>query len=160
MTIRLTRLEDLPVLREIFANARRFMAEHNNPTQWGNTSPDESLVLTDIRLGNSYVCEEKNHIYATFALVPGEDPTYAVIQGAWKNDRPYATLHRIASSGEKPGMMDEIVRYAFTRFPNLRGDTHHNNLPMQKAFERNGFEECGVIWVRDGSPRIAYCKEK
>ena len=160
MNIRQTRMEDLPTLRLIFQNARRFMAEHGNPTQWGNAAPDESLVLEDIRLGHSWVCEEDGHLYATFALVPGEDPTYAVIRGAWKNDRPYATLHRIASTGERSGMMDEIVRFAFARYPNLRGDTHHDNLPMQKAFERNGFEECGVIWVKDGTPRIAYCKEK
>lgn len=42
---------------------------------------------------------------------------------------------------------------------NLRGDTHERNLPMRRAFERNGFERCGTIWVEDGTPRIAYQKE-
>jgi len=107
-----------------------------------------------------YVCEESGHIYAAFVMALGEDPTYRVIDGAWKNDEPYATLHRIASTGERSGMMDEIVRWAFARTGNLRGDTHELNLPMQKAFERNGFERCGTIWVEDGSPRIAYHKTK
>lgn len=89
----------------------------------------------------------------------GEDPTYRVIDGAWKNDRPYATLHRVASSGKKRGMVDVIVKWAFSRHPNLRGDTHERNLPMRRAFERNGFERCGTIWVEDGTPRIAYQKE-
>ena len=56
-------------------------------------------------------------------------------------------------------MVDEIVTWAFSRYPNLRGDTHERNLPMRRAFERNGFERCGTIWVEDGSPRIAYQKE-
>ena len=30
---------------------------------------------------------------------------------------------------------------------------------MRRAFERNGFERCGTIWVEDGTPRIAYQKE-
>ena len=33
---------------------------------------------------------------------------------------------------------------------------------MQKQIEKNGFKKCGTIYVRDGSPRIAYqwVKEK
>ena len=27
---------------------------------------------------------------------------------------------------------------------------------MQRVFEKNGFEKCGIIYVEDGSPRIAY----
>ena len=103
---------------------------------------------------------EDEKILAAFVLAPGDDPTYAVIDGAWKDDRPYGTLHRIASSGEKRGMVDVIVDWAFQKTGNLRGDTHEKNLPMQKAFERNGFERCGIIYVEDGTPRIAYHKTK
>lgn len=27
---------------------------------------------------------------------------------------------------------------------------------MQACFKQNGFEECGIIYVSDGTPRIAY----
>ena len=34
MQIRHTRPEDLPVMQEIFADARAFMRENGNPDQW------------------------------------------------------------------------------------------------------------------------------
>ena len=30
------------------------------------------------------------------------------------------------------------------------------NKTMQKALQKNGFEYCGIIYVRDGTPRNAY----
>lgn len=160
MHIRNAVLNDLPVLMELFAGARRFMAEKGNPKQWWGGYPTEEMLRADITAGQLYVCEEEVHIYAAFVLIIGDDPTYQVIEGAWKNDLPYGTLHRIASTGEKRGMVDEIVRWAFAKCGNLRGDTHELNLPMQHAFERNGFERCGTIWVEDGTPRMAYHKTK
>lgn len=158
MNIRNAVAEDLPRLLNLFANARDFMAANGNPDQWWGGYPTQDLLESDIQQNQLYVCEEAGSIHAAFVLAMGEDPTYAVIEGAWKNTLPYATLHRIASSGEKRGMVDVIVRWAFERIGNLRGDTHEKNLPMQKAFERNGFERCGIIYVADGTPRIAYHK--
>lgn len=40
--------------------------------------------------------------------------------------------------------------------PNVRVDTHANNTTMQRLIEKSGFKKCGIIHVRDGSPRIAY----
>ena len=31
---------------------------------------------------------------------------------------------------------------------------------MQHLIEKNGFQRCGIIYVEDGSPRIAYEKIK
>jgi len=160
MNIRHAESADLPVLMELFANARRFMAENGNPDQWWGGYPPLEMLEEDIRAERLCVCEEGEKIHAAFVLALGDDPTYQVIEGAWKNDRPYGTLHRIASSGEKRGMVDVIVRWAFEKTGNLRGDTHELNKPMQRAFERNGFERCGVIYVADGTPRIAYHKTK
>ena len=160
MEIRKARYSDLPALLILYANARSFMAEHGNPDQWWGGYPKRELLESDVEAGQLYVCEENERIHAVFVLALGDDPTYAVIEGAWKNDRPYGTLHRIASSGERRGMTDGIVQWAFAQTGNLRADTHARNLPMQKAFERNGFERCGIIYVADGTPRIAYHKTK
>lgn len=151
--------EDLPVLHALYAGARRYMAQMGNANQWAADYPDR-VLSRDLELGQLYVCEEGGKMDAAFVLALGDDPTYRVIEGAWKNDAPYGTLHRVASSGRRPGMMDEIVRWAFAKTGNLRGDTHEKNLPMQRAFERNGFERCGIIWTEDGSPRLAYQKTK
>ncbi len=158
MNIRSATLNDLPAVMELYAGARRFMAQNGNPNQWWGGYPTEALLREDIERKQLFVCEEGGHVYAAFALIFGEDPTYQKIEGAWRNDLPYGTLHRIASTGEKRGMVDEIVRLAFAGHANLRGDTHDLNRHMQRAFERNGFEKCGTIWVEDGTPRIAYHK--
>lgn len=43
---------------EIYAHARKFMAEHGNLNQWGPTNwPPEYLMREDIKEGCSYACE-------------------------------------------------------------------------------------------------------
>ena len=160
MQIRIANAQDLDRLMTIYAGARQFMADHGNPNQWWGGYPTREMLEGDIAAGQLYVCQEGEVIHAAFVLALGDDPTYAVIEGAWKNDLPYGTLHRIASSGERRGMTDVIVRWAFDQTGNLRADTHELNLPMQNAFTRNGFERCGIIYVDDGTPRIAYQKTK
>ena len=160
MQIRHAALQDMDVLLALFANARRFMAENGNPNQWWGGYPTREMLESDIAKEQLYVCGENGHIYAAFVMAAGEDPTYRIIEGSWKNDLPYVTLHRIASTGEKRGMMDVIVHWAFSQCGNVRGDTHELNLPMRKAFERNGFAYCGTIWAEDGTPRMAYHKVK
>ncbi len=57
MVIRNSTEQDFDRMMEIYSFARRFMAEHGNPNQWGPTNwPPEKLIHRDIRSGNSYVC--------------------------------------------------------------------------------------------------------
>lgn len=160
MEIRYAKLQDMETLLTLFANARKFMAENGNPNQWWGGYPTREMLEGDIAKAQLYVCEEEGRIHAAFVMAVGEDPTYQVIEGEWKNDLPYVTLHRIASAGEKRGMVDTIVQWAFQQHANVRGDTHELNLPMRNAFVRNGFEYCGTIWVDDGTPRMAFHKVK
>ena len=44
--------------------------------------------------------------------------------------------------------------------PHLRADTHEDNKIMQKVILKNGFQETGIIYVEDGTPRIAFEKVK
>lgn len=37
-------------------------------------------------------------------------------------------------------------------------DTHQDNKITRHLIEKNGFAKCGIIYVADGSPRIAYEK--
>ena len=158
MEIRHTRPEDLPAMLAIYAAARVRMAEDGNPHQWGDEGyPKRELLENDIAAGNSYVLEEDGRVVGTFAFILGDDPTYSYIEdGAWLNSAPYGTIHRIAGDGVTRGVVRAAVDYARGVIPNLRIDTHFDNRRMQHVIEKNGFRRCGVIYVEDGSPRIAY----
>ena len=91
------------------------------------------------------------------SLIGGLEPTYQYIEnGSWLNDDDYITLHRIASDGKGHGIFQSAMDYCKSICDNIRIDTHSNNVIMQKQIEKNGFKKCGTIYVRDGSPRIAY----
>ena len=156
LTVRPAAPGDLPALSEIYRAARAFMAASGNPTQWGTTDPRPELLRRDIANGHLFVLCEGDTPRAAFALVPGEDPTYAVIDGAWVSDEPYATIHRLGSDGTCHGVFATALAFAAARQPHLRIDTHADNHIMQKLIARAGFRCCGIIHVADGSPRLAY----
>ena len=155
--IRPATTEDLPVLLTLYAAARRFMAQNGNPTQWGDTYPARELLEEDIREGELYVVTQDDRIVGVFVFTTQPEPTYAVIQdGAWRNDAPYGTIHRIASDGTVKGVFGRCVAFCVGRCPNLRIDTHRDNHTMRHLVQKHGFVYCGVITVADGSPRMAY----
>lgn len=157
MTIRNATLDDIPRMREIFAIARRFMAATGNPNQWADTYPSLEQLQDDINSGDSYVCLEADRVVATFVLRGGDDPTYDVIyQGSWENDNPYATIHRIASSGEVKGIFTHAMKFALLHYSTIRIDTHRDNKVMQKAILKAGFIYCGIIHCWNGDERLAY----
>lgn len=150
-------MEDMPALRRIYAAARRFMRETGNPNQWGEDRPEEQLLIQDIALRRLYVCEEQGRPCASFAFIPGEDPTYKVIyEGAWLNREPYAVLHRVASDGACHGMLEKMLTFCRQGGTDLRIDTHRENRVMQHLLEKNGFKRCGIIHLLDGDERLAY----
>lgn len=157
MYIRKSMMEDLPRMEEIFAYAREQMKKNGNPNQWGNHKPAKETLIEDIRNQISYVLVEENHIFGTFVFFTGEDPTYHVIEdGTWLNDETYGVIHRVASDGTQKGMMAYVADYAKALIDNVRIDTHQDNHIMQRAVEKQGFKRCGIIYLEDGDPRIAY----
>ena len=148
--------EDMPRILSIYAGARAFMRARGNPGQWGETKPDPAQLLRDIRRGELFlIADEAGEIHGCFALIGGEDPTYARIDGAWKDPSPYATLHRVAGDGTG-GVFAACVAFARGRYRHLRVDTHRDNGPMRRVIGENGFTYCGIIYLADGSPRLAY----
>ena len=157
--IRLAQEKDLDNVQEIYAYARKFMAEHGNPTQWGQTRPTEETLQKDIKKEQLYVIEEQEKLQGVFALIIGDDPTYQNIeQGSWRDSSMYGTIHRIASAPEAHGIMEKTIAFAWEKIKHLRIDTHENNQVMQHLILKNGFEKCGIIYTDDGSPRIAFEK--
>lgn len=161
MEIRNTRPEELDEVMEIYEKARQVMRSSGNMNQWINGYPSRELIREDIASGYSYVMTDQGGIHAVFTLIDGEDPTYKVIEnGQWLNDKLYVTIHRIASNGTYAHSSDICYDWALSVRDNLRIDTHQDNCIMRHVLDRNGFTECGTIYVSDGSPRIAYQKEK
>ena len=157
LSIRKSAPEDIPEMLEIFAAARRFMAGTGNPDQWSEDYPGEELLKSDIASGDSHVILSEGRIVATFVLRPGNDPTYDIIHdGNWPNDLPYATIHRIASRGERKGMLHAAMQYALERYSAIRIDTHRDNTVMRNAIAKEGFTYCGIIHCWNGTERLAY----
>jgi len=154
--IRKANREELPEIMRLFDRGRAFMRSYGNTVQWVNGYPGEELLMSDIQKGNLYVMEENGELCVVFAMIFGQDPTYGKIDGAWLSDTPYATVHRMVSSGKVKGAAGECMEWAYRQAGHLRGDTHESNLPMQRLFLKHGFTLCGTITVSDGTPRLAY----
>lgn len=132
--------------------------------QWQDGYPNGSDALADIRANRGYVLTENGRVVAFACLGFGEEPTYHVIeQGRWLDQGGYGFLHRVAVSPEMKGrgaaglFFDELKRQARERgLSSVRGDTHRDNLPMQRVMAKNGLEYRGIIHVEDGTERMAF----
>ncbi len=164
MNIRRSTEQDYARIMEIYSCARRFMAEHGNPYQWGPTCwPPGTLIAEDIRNGKSYVClNDEGIVIGTFYYDCGIDvePVYREIHdGEWIGGSSYGVVHRIAGDGSEKGIGAYCIDWAFDRCRHLRMDTHGDNTVMQNLLEKLGFVRCGIIYVdEDEYPRLAYEK--
>lgn len=153
--IRRAEVEDLNRIFELYAIARAYMRASGNPHQWGASNPPREKVEADLRQGQLYVVEDGNGIHGVFALIFGDDPTYARIDGAWPDEGPYAVVHRLAGDGSG-GVFAAAMDYAKARSAAVRVDTHADNATMHHLLQKHGFVRCGTIWLENGDPRIAY----
>ena len=158
-TIRPAAEQDLPRILEIYDHARQYMAQTGNPNQWKDGHPAASMLEEDIRKAQLFVCTEGQEILGVFYYSQGIDPTYLHIEdGTCLNDEPYGVIHRIAVADHRKGVASFCFAYALSQCPNLRIDTHRDNLPMQRSLAKNGFSRCGIIYLANGEQRIAYQK--
>ena len=166
MVIRPATPADIPALRPVFEAAKGIMRADGNPTQWAAPGfPPDSLLLHDLERAGGFVIlsgaeggVEESKIVAYFALLPSPEPTYSHIDGAWLTDEPYGVIHRIASYPEVHGIFSAIIDFAAARYLHLRIDTHRDNRIMQHLIDAAGFTYCGIIWLEDGTERLAYEK--
>lgn len=155
--IRQARQADLPVILDIYARARRFMAENGNPTQWGERWPLAEVVEEDMEFGRLFVCEREGTVRGVFAFLVGPDETYTLIEeGNWRSDTLYGTIHRIAADGVSGGVFAECIDWCKEQQGHLRIDTHRDNKPMRHLVVKHGFVYRGIIYTDDGTPRLAY----
>ena len=167
--IRKTKTEDISEIMNIIRDAQASM-KLLGISQWQNGYPNEDSFAKDIAEGISYVFEEDGEIVATAAIFCAPEPDYAKIyDGAWKTDGEYGVVHRIAVKKEakRAGYAAKMIEYAaeLTRqagYGSLRMDTHEGNVPMRSFLKKQGFEECGIIYLSNEgcveNKRVAYEK--
>lgn len=156
-TFRKATAEDLDRIMQLIEYGRQKMCQSGNTRQWADGYPTRETLSQDIFAGNSLLLEEDDMPIATFALVPGPDITYRdIYEGEWLNDGPYCVLHRMASMSGKHHVFSDVLDYCFTRTDNIRIDTHRDNTVMQHLILKYGFHYCGIIYLPDGTERLAY----
>lgn len=159
MNITKATLADLDSIQEVFSFARNQMRQNGNPSQWGQNRPLTESIIKDIKMNNFYLMKDGNELVGVFAFIVGEDPTYKVIEdGAWPNNNPYGTIHKIAGNGKAGGIFHQCLEFCMEIIDTIRIDTHRDNHIMQNLLEKEGFMRCGIIYVDDGTERIAYQK--
>ncbi|MCL2862065.1 MAG: GNAT family N-acetyltransferase [Firmicutes bacterium] len=150
MKIIISTKEHVPLIMKLIDNARVVMKEMGID-QWQN-APDgsnavlnESIILDDIKNGNSYLVVDGDKILGHGTLVFGDDSTYEIItNGSWQSNEPYGTIHRVAT--EKNTKQKGIASHLLSVFEEiavlkkvnyLRIDTHKDNTPMLNLVSKN-----------------------
>lgn len=155
---------DLDNIMDIIRQAQ-FYFKSRGIDQWQDNYPNIETINADIKNGNSYVLL-KGNIVGTAALCFGGEKNYECIyEGKWMSDFKYAVIHRIAVAANYKGLglasviiknIEKICRD--NSVLSIRADTHRDNVSMQKMLQKNKFEYCGIIYLNDGSERIAFEK--
>ncbi|WP_455662087.1 GNAT family N-acetyltransferase [Pradoshia sp.] len=156
---------DLNRIMEIIKDAQFYLKELGID-QWQNQYPSEETILTDIRNGHGYVLLEEGKIIATVAISFDGERTYEhIYDGAWLTHQDYAVIHRLAvgKASKGKGISNDIMKLAEELckdrdIPSIKIDTHKHNVVMQHILQKNGYTYCGIIYVEDGSKRLAYEK--
>jgi len=125
-------MDDLPLVMKLIQQGREKMIASGNPNQWSAAHPSRKRITQDIVQGYSYLLCEDGLPVATFAFLPGPDPTYSYIEGgSWIDDRPYHVIHRVASADGVHGVMADIIGYCSSFASSIRIDTHAANTTME-----------------------------
>ena len=153
---------DVPVIMRLIDEARDIMRSCGNVNQWIDGYPSQDTIENDISHGHCYLCVEQGsgEVVASFAFIPGPEPTYKEIyEGQWLDDEPYHVVHRLASTARSHGVFNDVMDYCMGVAGNLRIDTHRDNVIMRHVIDRYGFTYCGIIYLLNGDERLAYQKK-
>lgn len=154
--------EDADEIIKVLKYGREVQVASGNLYQWDENFPNSELVLSDINSGCAYLCldSESRSLAAVFSLFTEPDPNYQAIDGKWLNEAPYATIHRIASTGKFKGAGRFCIQWVQERFKNVRIDTHEDNQAMQYLLRQLNFTPVGTIYLENGDARDAfhYCQ--
>lgn len=156
---------DIGAIMDIIGQAQNYF-KALGIDQWQNNYPNAETIRNDIDHKNSYVLQKGNKIVATVAVSFDGEKTYdSIYEGKWITNSEYAVIHRIAVGNSYKGMglsseiIKDIEQICLSKgVYSLKVDTHEANRSMQRLLEKNYFQYCGIIYLQDGSKRIAFEK--
>ena len=163
MVLRKAVYSESPKIWEILQQAIE-QRKNDGSDQWQNGYPNEQTVHDDISKEYGFVLLDNNEIIAYAAIIFGEEPAYANIQGQWLSNDDCVVVHRVAVSNAVKGK--GIATQLFKEIENLclekkvysiKVDTNFDNLPMLKILDKLNYTYCGEIFFI-GAPRMAYEK--
>ncbi len=162
MEYRKTKKEDIDIVLSMYEDAKIRLKE-SGINQWQDGYPNKETLLVDMEAGESYVVIDNDKVVATCMISSQVDSNYSIIEGAWLDDNPYVVIHRVATDAKylKKGYASYCFKIAKEEFPHINSikiDTHLENIAMQKMLNKNGFMECGIVYVANNAKRIAFQK--
>jgi GNAT superfamily N-acetyltransferase len=165
MNFRQSVKEDIEDILIIIKQAQASLKEAGI-NQWQNNYPNYETISRDIDNNESYVLLEGNEVVGTTAISFRGEKTYqSIYEGQWVSDSDYAVIHRIAVNHnyKGTGLASKIINYVEEicldkGVISIKVDTHEKNLSMQRLLGKNNFQYCGIIYLDDGSKRIAFEK--
>ncbi|MCI2778905.1 GNAT family N-acetyltransferase [Clostridium perfringens] len=165
MEFRQAKISDLDQIVEIIELSKKYLKE-TKVDQWQDGYPEKEDLRRDIESGNSYVLTNKDEIVATTVIsLDGESTYNSIFNGEWITNEDYIVMHRVAvhDKYKGKGIFKELIKEAEILALNkgissIKIDTHRDNISMQRAVVKNDFKKCGIIYLEDGSERIAFEK--
>lgn len=165
MEFRQAKISDLDQIVEIIELSKKYLKE-TKVDQWQDGYPSKEDLRRDIESRNSYVLTNKDEIVATTVIsLDGESTYNSIFNGEWITNEDYIVMHRVAvhDKYKGKGIFKELIKEAEILALNkgissIKIDTHRDNISMQRAVVKNDFKKCGIIYLEDGSERIAFEK--
>lgn len=156
---------DANSIMNIIKQAKNYFKEQEID-QWQDNYPNYDTVYNDIVNNYGYVLLKDNIIIGTAAVSFDGEKTYEhIYNGEWISDDEYVVIHRIAINSKYKGkglaslIIKNVEKICLEKnVHSIKIDTHRENLAMQKLLKKNGFTYCGIIYLGDGSERIAFEK--
>lgn len=167
--MRSTTIDDIEKVLEIIEDAKKTIKELGID-QWQNGYPNRDVIENDIKDEKSFVLEKDGNILGTVVVAFEKENSYEnITEGQWLTDGYYFVIHRLAvdTNYKNNGIATKILelieeKIKNTNIKSIKVDTHEGNIPMRKFLEKNGFIQCGVIYLENcqenDSKRIAYEK--
>lgn len=165
MTLRKGQKKDIDQILLIIDEAKEAL-KSMGIDQWQNGYPNREIIENDIDSSEAYVLEEEGQIKAYGILTfDGEDSYNNIYDGEWLSQEIYGTIHRIAVKSSEKGrgishkFLESMEKKCIEKeIKSIKIDTHRDNKIMQNMLAKNNYTYCGIIYLEDGSERLAFEK--